>query len=58
MCGNPQNEHSAWPQAGRERLILSSPIGWFGALDPEGLGLDDSATSHMWRTMIWPNNFL
>jgi len=24
----------------------------------EGLGLDDSPTAHMWRTMIWPNNFL
>lgn len=24
----------------------------------EGLGFDDSASSHMWRTMIWPNNFL
>jgi hypothetical protein len=24
----------------------------------EGLGLDDSPSSHMWRTMIWPNNFL
>ncbi len=25
---------------------------------PEGLGHDDSPSSHMWRTMIWPNNFL
>jgi hypothetical protein len=24
----------------------------------EGLGFDDSPVSHMWRTMIWPNNFL
>ncbi|MGH9046961.1 MAG: HD domain-containing protein [Acidimicrobiales bacterium] len=24
----------------------------------EGLGLDNSPASHMWRTMIWPNNFL
>jgi hypothetical protein len=24
----------------------------------EGLGYDDSPSSHMWRTMIWPNNFL
>ncbi|HWK55132.1 MAG TPA: HD domain-containing protein [Hyphomicrobiales bacterium] len=24
----------------------------------EGLGHDDSPVSHMWRTMIWPNNFL
>lgn len=24
----------------------------------EGLGFDTSPTAHMWRTMIWPNNFL
>ena len=24
----------------------------------EGLGHDDSPSSHMWRTMIWPNNLL
>jgi hypothetical protein len=24
----------------------------------EGLGFDGSATAHMWRTMIWPHNFL
>jgi len=24
----------------------------------EGLGFDNSSTAHMWRTMIWPNNFL
>ena len=24
----------------------------------EGLGFDDSPSAHMWRTMIWPNNFL
>jgi hypothetical protein len=23
-----------------------------------GLGFDDSPSAHMWRTMIWPNNFL
>jgi hypothetical protein len=27
--------------------------------EPEqGLGFDGSASAHMWRTMIWPNNFL
>lgn len=27
--------------------------------EPEkGLGFDSSPTAHMWRTMIWPNNFL
>ncbi len=24
----------------------------------EGLGFDQSPVAHMWRTMIWPNNFL
>ncbi len=24
----------------------------------DGLGFDDSPVAHMWRTMIWPNNFL
>jgi hypothetical protein len=24
----------------------------------EGLGYDNSPVAHMWRTMIWPNNFL
>ena len=24
----------------------------------EGLGFDNSPVAHMWRTMIWPHNFL
>jgi len=24
----------------------------------EGLGFDGSPVAHMWRTLIWPNNFL
>ena len=24
----------------------------------EGLGFDGSPVAHMWRTMIWPHNFL
>ena len=24
----------------------------------EGLGLDDSPSAHMWRTMMWPTRFL
>ena len=24
----------------------------------EGLGFDGSKVAHMWRTIIWPNNFL
>ena len=25
---------------------------------PEGLGFDNSPVAHMWRSVIWPNNFL
>ena len=24
----------------------------------EGLGLDNSPSAHMWRTMLWPSRFL
>ena len=24
----------------------------------EGLGFDNTPVAHMWRSMIWPNNFL
>ncbi|MGI9249628.1 MAG: hypothetical protein ACR2PR_00275, partial [Pseudohongiellaceae bacterium] len=24
----------------------------------EGLGFDNSPVAHMWRSIIWPNNFL
>ena len=24
----------------------------------EGLGFDDTPSSHMWRSIVWPNNFL
>jgi hypothetical protein len=24
----------------------------------QGLGFDGAPVAHMWRTMIWPNNFL
>jgi hypothetical protein len=24
----------------------------------DGLGFDGSPVAHMWRTIIWPNNFL
>jgi hypothetical protein len=57
---------SQWPQPGRERLIVPAPeperfediIGRHFRQPAEGLGLDTSATAHMWRTLIWPNNFL
>jgi hypothetical protein len=49
-----QMTESQWPQPGRVRLAAmpSTP----GVT--EGLGLDSSAAAHMWRTLIWPNNFL
>jgi HD domain len=33
-------------------------IGRNFAQPAEGLGFDGSPVAHMWRTMIWPNNFL
>jgi hypothetical protein len=33
-------------------------VGWNFRQPEEGLGFDGSPVAHMWRTMIWPNNFL
>ena len=33
-------------------------IGWNFRQPKEGLGFDGSPVAHMWRSMIWPNNFL
>ena len=33
-------------------------VGRHFAQPAEGLGFDGSPVAHMWRTMIWPNNFL
>jgi hypothetical protein len=33
-------------------------VGRHFAQPKEGLGFDGSPVAHMWRTMIWPNNFL
>ena len=38
--------------------IFSDLIGRHFREPEEGLGFDRSPTAHMWRTMIWPNNFL
>ncbi len=38
--------------------IFTDVIGRNFRQPAEGLGLDDSSSAHMWRTMIWPNNFL
>ncbi len=38
--------------------IFTDVIGRNFKQPAEGLGFDNSPTAHMWRTMIWPNNFL
>jgi len=38
--------------------IFTDIIGRHFKQPAEGLGFDNSPTAHMWRTMIWPNNFL
>jgi len=38
--------------------IFSDIIGRHFHEPAEGLGFDGSPVAHMWRTMIWPNNFL
>ncbi|HXC60882.1 MAG TPA: HD domain-containing protein [Steroidobacteraceae bacterium] len=38
--------------------IFTDIIGRHFREPEEGLGFDDSPVAHMWRTMIWPNNFL
>lgn len=38
--------------------FLTDVIGRNFRQPSQGLGFDGSPTAHMWRTMIWPNNFL
>ena len=38
--------------------IFTDIIGRHFKEPAEGLGFDNSPVAHMWRTMIWPNNFL
>jgi hypothetical protein len=38
--------------------FLEDIIGRHFKQPEEGLGFDGSPVAHMWRTMIWPNNFL
>jgi hypothetical protein len=38
--------------------IFTDMIGRHFHTPKEGLGFDGSPVAHMWRTMIWPNNFL
>jgi hypothetical protein len=47
-------------EAGREidPDIFTDIIGRHFRQPKEGLGFDGSDSAHMWRTMIWPNNFL
>lgn len=39
-------------------MIFEDIIGRHFRQPAEGLGFDNSPTAHMWRTMIWPHNFL
>jgi hypothetical protein len=38
--------------------IFTDIVGRHFRQPQEGLGFDGSPVAHMWRTMIWPNNFL
>ena len=38
--------------------VFTDIIGRHFRQPDDGLGFDDSPSAHMWRTMIWPNNFL
>ena len=38
--------------------IFEDVIGRGFKTPDQGLGFDNSPVAHMWRTMIWPNNFL
>ena len=38
--------------------VFTDIIGRHFRQPEEGLGFDNSSSAHMWRTMIWPNNFL
>jgi hypothetical protein len=40
------------------RELFTDLIGKHFREPAEGLGFDNSPTAHMWRSMIWPNNFL
>jgi hypothetical protein len=43
---------------GFDPAIFTDIIGRNFKQPKEGLGFDGSPVAHMWRTMIWPNNFL
>jgi hypothetical protein len=47
-------DDSTLPDVGR----FADIIGRHFRQPEEGLGLDASPSAHMWRTLIWPNNFL
>lgn len=38
--------------------IFTDVIGRHFRQPAAGLGFDNSPVAHMWRSMIWPNNFL
>ena len=43
---------------GIDPAIFTDIIGRHFKTPEDGLGFDGSPTAHMWRTLIWPNNFL
>jgi diaminopimelate decarboxylase len=44
--------------AGPSGILVTQVIGRAFRQPEEGLGFDASPPAHMWRSMIWPNNFL
>ena len=53
------DEEVAWAIEKLEALrYVADVVGQHFRQPEEGLGFDGSPVAHMWRTMIWPNNFL
>jgi hypothetical protein len=46
------------PEAKADFAEFEDIVGRHFRQPEEGLGFDGSPVAHMWRTMIWPNNFL
>ncbi|MFI8362090.1 hypothetical protein ACIGD1_18195 [Streptomyces sp. NPDC085612] len=50
--------HTFDPAAEVEFAEFEDVVGRHFRQPEQGLGFDGSPVAHMWRTMIWPNNFL
>jgi hypothetical protein len=46
---------SQWPQSGRERLIVPSPVGFSGTTTPNP---EEGLLRQLDERHVWPNNFL